>query len=38
MYAQGIGTKKDLKEAKKWFKLAADQGNSLANDFLQKIN
>jgi TPR repeat protein len=34
MYAQGQGVTKDFKEAMKWFRLAADKGNTEAMNFL----
>jgi clan AA aspartic protease (TIGR02281 family) len=37
MYSQGTGVTQDLKEAVKWFRLAADKGNAEALSFLGAI-
>ena len=38
MYTQGDGVAKDKAEAEKWFKLAAKQGNQLAEKNLKALN
>jgi uncharacterized protein YjbI with pentapeptide repeats len=37
MYLQGIGVRKNQKEAIKWYQLAADHGNSKAKKALEKL-
>ncbi len=37
MYYKGMGTAKNVAEAKKWFKIAADRGNSGAAEYVQKL-
>jgi TPR repeat protein len=37
MYSNGEGLSHDNKEARKWFQLAAEQGNTLAQEKLDEI-
>lgn len=36
MYAEGRGTEKDMKKAKRWLKKAAEAGNRFAQEWLEK--
>jgi len=38
MYEEGLGASKDLKEAEKWYGLAAKQGDAEAQKALESIN
>ena len=38
MYANGQGVLQDYKEAMKWFKLAADQGDEVAKKNFEIVN
>jgi uncharacterized protein len=38
MYYNGIGSTKNIAEAKKWFTIAADRGNSGAAEYVQKLS